>query len=884
MNCKACGSDNLAGARLCANCGSTLIARCPVCGAEVQRQARFCSACGQALVPPETGGRSANLPSPGLSAGERKQVTILFGDFAGFTAFSDRLDPEDLRDHMAAIWASLDAIILAHGGTPEKHIGDAIMAVFGNRRSREEDPAEAVRAGLAMQAWLSKRKPAPGQSALRMRIGINTGLVVVAPEDTTGEFLATGDAVNLASRLQACAPVGGVLISRETYRHVFGFFDLQAMPLLPVKGKSEPVETYLILRAKARGLALQMRGIQGVAADMIGRRQELQRLEDDFKLVLRRRVPQITIVVAEAGIGKSRLLSEFHKKTELFPEFFRFFIGRANPEIASQPFALIRDLFSARFEIQESDPAALARDKFERGLTALLGLGAATDAGTRAELLPDIHFVGQLLGLDFSANPHLRDVLDDGEQIRQRAFRGFRRLFAAISQCPPTEHEPKCDGVLMILEDLHWADDESLQLIEHLIGEGQAMPLMILCSARPVFFERHPGWCGNLPGAARLNLEALSVAESNALVETILHQGREIPPALRELVTGATEGNPFYIEEMIKMLMDQKAILPQAGQWQFEPGQLAHTRIPATLTGVLQARLDGLAPAERWVLQCASVAGRVFWDGAVEHMGSVDHPARAAGEPCEETVSRNEISIALKDLQRKELVFGRASSAFAGSAEFTFKHELLRNVAYESLLKKSRRHYHGRFAEWLKEHCGDRLLEFAPLIASHFEQAARPLEAAGWHGKAGQQARLVYSPATAIVHFQKALQLLPQEGIPENARLKQQWEWQAGLAEALGAQARFAEALEAGQAVCQLAKQLSDPAAEARGWNDRAFLQERRGDYRASVECAEQAEALALRAAASGRAERIRALLIKGWAYYRLGDVPAVLDLGGTVL
>ncbi|MGA2247021.1 MAG: adenylate/guanylate cyclase domain-containing protein [Verrucomicrobiota bacterium] len=831
-----------------------------------------------------TGRRSANQHSPRQPAGERKQITILFGDFAGFTAFSERLDPEDLRNTMVTIWSNLDAIILAHGGTPEKHIGDAIMAVFGLRQSREEDPAEAVRAALAMQAWLTSGNSDHSSSGLRMRIGINTGLVVIGPGDHGGELLATGDAVNLASRLQESAPAGGVLISRETYRLVFGFFDVQRMPLQTVKGKSEPVETYLILRAKARGVALQMRGIQGVGTEMIGRQQQLERLQNDFRRVLHRRAPQITIVVGEAGIGKSRLLSEFHKKTELFPEFFRLFIGRASTEIATQPFALIRDLFCARFEIQESDPAALARDKFERGLTGLLERGTETQTGTRETWLQDIHFMGQILGLEFSASPQLRDVLDAAEQIRQRAFHGFGRLFEAMSQCPATEHDPECRGVLVVVEDLHWCDDASLELIEHLIRNCEAVPLMILCSARPSFFERHPGWCGDLPNAIRLNLDGLSVSESNALVESVLRNAGEIPARLRELATEGTDGNPFYIEETIKMLMDQRVILPQAGQWEIEIGRLDRTRIPSTLTGVLQARLDGLSPAERWVLQCASVAGRVFWDGAVEQMGAGDRRNQVGSPALEGAISRNEILSALDDLQRKELVFGRASSAFADAAEFTFKHELLRNVAYESLLKKSRRHYHACFAEWLKDHCGDRIREFAPVIANHFEQASQLAEAAEWHGHAGQQARLGYSPATAIAHFKKALQLLPKEGMQESALLKQQLEWQAGLVETLVAQARFAEAQETSQVVCELAKRLSDPAVEAHAWNDMAFLHERRGDNRASIKCAEQAEGLALEAAASGRAERIRALLIKGWAFYRLGNVSAVLELGSKVL
>ena len=819
------------------------------------------------------------LPLPG----ERKQVTVLFADFSGYTAFSARLDPEDLRDNMSSIWASLDAIIVAHGGTPEKHIGDAVMAVFGGRRSREEDPAEAVHAALAMQAWLQGR-PAASQVALQMRIGIHTGLAVVGPAEQAGEFLATGDTVNLAKRLEESAPVGGVLISRETYHLVFGMFDAQALPLLTVRGKPEPVESFLIVRAKSRGLAMQMRGIQGVETVMIGRQLELERLQEAFRLVLLTRIPQTIIVVGEAGMGKSRLFFEFQKQTELLPQYFRFFCGRATTEIAGLPFALIRDLFSLRFEILESDSAAVARDKLEQGLAGLLGRQAATGSVVRDDLMADIHFTGQLLGLDFSASPHLREFIEDTRQIRPQAFLGFSRLLQAISQCPPSENEPQYSGVLIVLEDLQWCDDGSLEMIEYLIRHCKDIPLMILCSARPAFFERRPDWCKDLSMVSRQNLEALSVSESNALVESILHQAREIPPALREIVTEGADGNPYFIEELIKMLMDQRVILPEPDRWQIETARLASARVPHTLTGVLQARLDGLSAAERWVLQRASVVGRVFWDSAVEQMGAADVPHGGAGAPSGVVISQETILNALQDLRRKGLIFRRESSAFAGAGEYGFKHELLRSVAYESLLKKSRRQHHARFAEWLKARCGDRLREFAPLIARHFELAGRLAEAAEWHGQAGQQARLRYSPATAIIHFKKALQLLPVAGPPDQALLKQHLTWQQGLVESLGAQGCFAEALEASQVARSLAQQLSDPVAEARAWNDTAFLHERRADNRASVECAEKAEILALQAALPGRGERIRALLIKAWAFYRLGDASGVLYLSGKLL
>jgi class 3 adenylate cyclase/tetratricopeptide (TPR) repeat protein len=819
-----------------------------------------------------------------MPAGERRQVSILFADFSEFTSFSSRLDPEDLRDTLNSIWAALDGIITSHGGIPEKHSGDAIMAVYGGWRSREEDPAEAVRAALAMHVWLKSRKSEIGRPALQMRIGIHTGVVVVGPAGQSGEFLATGDAVNLASRLEQNAPVGGVLISRETYSQVYGFFDAQAQPPLMVKGKTEPVETYLILRAKPRGLALQLRGIEGVETEMVGRERELDQLRRRFEQVVHRRQTQVLMVVGEGGMGKSRLLREFQKWTDLLPEYFRLFCGRASLETASLPFSLIGNLFAARFEIQESDSADVARDKFERGLAGLLDAGAGTDARAGQEVTADIHFAGQLLGLDFSASSHLREILGDAEQIRQRAFHGVVRLFTAMTRGTATDQLSRISAVRLVVEDLHWGDGGSLDLIEHLARNCQDMPLMILCSARPAFFDRRPNWCEGLPNVTRLDLEPLSPSESGAMLKTILSKAPEIPPALTELVTEGAEGNPFFIEEMIKMLMDQQVILAQPEAWRVELGRLRVARIPSTLTGVLQARLDGLSPAERIVIQRASVVGRVFWDTAVAQMSVPVGRPGGPGSLFDCVLNEREISAALGSLRRKGLVFRREASAFAGAEEYMFKHELLRNVAYESLLKKTRREHHARIAEWLRDHSGGRTHEFAGLVAVHFEKAARLAEAAEWHGRAGQQARLGYAPAIASEHFQKALQLPPPDGAREGELEEKQLEWHEGLVETLGAQARFSEALESCANMRQVAQRLADASAEVRAWNGMAFLHERLGDNRASIECAEQAEKLASPSSEAGRAERVRALHFKGWAFYRLGDSHAVMTLGEQTL
>jgi predicted ATPase len=717
-----------------------------------------------------------------------------------------------------------------------------------------------------------------------MRIGIHTGLVVLGPLGRTGEFAATGDTVNVANRLQESAPVGGVLISHETYRHVYGSFDVQNQPPLTLKGKAEPFQTYSVLRARPRSLARTLRGVEGLGTEMIGRESELGRLQSAFQELMEEREVQLLTIVGEAGIGKSRLLMEFQKWLEALPERIRFFHGRATEEMGGLPFALIRDVFASRFDIQESDPPAVAREKLQNGILNLQG--ASTDAPIPSieEYLFQAHFIGQLLGLDFSGSPYLRDLLHDREQIRQRAFHYMQQFFTALTERPASAALAEdTKATVLVLEDIHLSDDGSLDLIADLARNCQAAPLMIVSLARLTLFERRPAWGEGLTAHTRMDLEPLSRRDSRKLVETLLHKAPKIPRALRDLIVDSAEGNPFYIEEMIKMLIDRRVILTEGDEWRIEPRELAAAQVPSTLTGVLQARLDSLTPIERAVLQRASVVGRVFWDTAIDRLSCPDETA-AAAPARETTLEKREVQEALAALRHKQLVFRRECSSFAGSVEYTFKHELLRSVTYESVLKKLRRGHHARVAEWLIAQSGERIGEYSGLVAAHFEQAGRIVEAADWYGRAGRQARMAHAPLTAIESFRKALELSPAQ--KENSRELEakRLEWHEGLGETLGAQARFSEAAKAFEHMRRLAENLGDAIAQARALNGMAYLHERQGENRASIQKAERAEELARNAGEAGRGVQIRALYLKGWAHYRIGESPAVLKLAEQTL
>ena len=963
MFCPVCGAENQAHTRLCIRCGGPLADKCPHCSASVHSGARFCSNCGKPIDVPGSPAPAGNLTAPSLTQGERRQVTVLFADFAGFTEFAYNRDAEDVRDYMNSLWERMDAIIAAHGGVTEKHIGDAVMAVFGVKHAREEDPAQAVRAALAMQAALGSptKAPAPGRSGvqrgeqaasaskaempgssspdssspspvspaanLQLRIGIHTGMVVLGPLGPAGELTVAGDTVNLASRLEQSAPVGGILISHDTYRHVYGLFELQPQPLLQVKGRPEPAQTYLVPNAKPRTVASQLRDVEGVPTEMVGRKNELKRLQELFDDTLAQQKLRIALVVGEAGIGKSCLRREFMKWMDSLPQMVRLFTGRATPQTPGLHFSLIRDVFFARFDILESDPHNVARQKLISGLLQLApGFAtpharsdeqAARASGHNQPHSINIALIGQLLGLDFSADTELKSILNDPEEFRHRAFEAVSAFFAQVSSGPPQQHKSQeaeagtpSRARFLVLEDLHWSDDGSLELLRHLIRSCKDVPLMIVCLARPDLFERHPHWVEKLPLYTRLDLSPLSRNESLTLVKTLLHKLPQLPQALVELIVSGAEGIPFYIEEIVKMLIDQKVIIPAtdqaagqtadpSGQWQVLPERLAAAQVPPTLTGVLQARLDGLNPFERSVLQRASVIGRVFWDDAVQALG-VPHdsnlqapqppqaPTSSSSAPLEEKPVKRRLLLppsllpALDSLCRKELILRLENSSFAGATEYAFKHELLRNVTYESLLKKARREYHGQVADWLIENSRERISEYTGLVAMHLEHARRPAEAADWYARAGQQARAGFAPATAIGHFRKALALSTEAETPQSPLTR--LDWLDGLGETLAAQARFAEGFDTYQAMANLASQTGNTVAQARAANGNAYLHERSGDYRASIAAAERAEYLARSAGSPGLLEQIKALHLKGWAFYRLGDATAVLSLADQTL
>ena len=802
---------------------------------------------------------------------QRKLVTVLFADMAGFTATAETMDPEDVRDVIRAYFGRLSAAITRHGGWIEKFIGDAVMAIFGIPTANERDPEHAIRAALDMHqslADLNAELERERGIRLAMRIGINTGPVVVSfLGGRQGEdFAVVGDTVNLASRLEHAAPVGGILISHATHRHVRGLFDFQPLPPLAVKGKAEPIQVYEVRGALPRTFETLGRGVQGIETPLIGRDGELAALQEALRATREQRHARVVTIVGEAGVGKSRLLEELLEWGSRERDQVWLFRGRAGQEPGRRPYALIRDLFEFRFQIQDSDRAAEARQKLEQGIVSFMGAGGAERAP----------FIGHLLGFDFSASPQLQGILDNARQLRDRAFLYLAQFFAAAAEAHP---------VLICLEDIHWADDSSIEVLEYLTRACEQLPMLFIILTRPALFERRPAWGGESPAHTRLVLRPLNEAESRHLVAEILRQVRHTPAELVDLVIGRSEGNPFYLEELIKMLIEDGVIVIDPQGWRVEVGRLAETRVPPTLTGVLQARIDALPPEERATLQRASVIGRVFWDAAAERLASDGRAGRSAQRDLRATRDIASIMRTLRELEAlraKGLTLLRPASSFAGTQEYMFKHALLHQVTYDSVLKRQRRQYHTQAGEWLIERSGERVGEYAGLIGEHFERADERDRAADWYARAARQAQALYAPDVALEYFRRVLALLSEGDGGDVAEAMRRAAAYEGLGEMLLWQGRYSEAAAGFTAMRAAAELAGDAVAQARAWYGLAEVRERQNDHAAALESAGQVERIAQ--AVGAQTELAMALLLQGWCLFQLGKTQAALGLGEAVL
>ncbi len=664
---------------------------CPVCGRESEEGFRFCPGCGAAL----------EEASPARSATERKVVSVLFCDVVGFTSSSESTDPEDVQARMQPYYARLRKEIEAYGGTVEKFIGDAVMAVFGVPVAHEDDPERAVRAGLRILEAIADLNEADPRLELQVRVGINTGEVVVSQGSTApGEAKVHGDAVNTAARIQGAAPVGAVAVGVETYRATDRVFVYEELPAFEAKGKSDPVLLWRPHEARAR---FGSDVIRSLTTPLVGRETDLALLRSLFDKTARDCEVQLVTVVGEPGVGKSRLVAELFAYVEERPELVTWRQGRCLPYGDGITFWALGEVVKAHAGIYESDSAEQATAK----LDALLA-DSAEQAWLRARLLP-------LLGVESGQPPS-----------REESFTAWRRFLEAIAERGP---------LVLIVEDIHWADEALLAFLEHLADWAQGVPLLVLCTARPELYERHAAWGSGLANQTAIRLSPLSDTDTARLISALLEQA-VLPAETQQLLLERAGGNPLYAEEFVRMLRDRELL--------DEHGRLLDSDVffPDSIQSLIAARLDTLAADRKSLLQDASVLGKVFWAGAVVAMGER---------------SPHDVELALHELARKELVRASRQSSMEGESEYGFWHLLVRDVAYQQIPREARASKHVDAARWLEARAADRVEDLADVLVHHYERAMELLRAIGRDADAdallattGRYLRLAAERATVL--------------------------------------------------------------------------------------------------------------------------------------
>jgi class 3 adenylate cyclase/tetratricopeptide (TPR) repeat protein len=785
---------------------------CPACGHKNADGARFCSSCGARLE---------NALEPARE--ERKVVTVLFADLVGFTSRAEQMDPEDVRAVLEPYHARLREELEQRGGTVEKFIGDAVMALFGAPTAHEDDPERGVRAALAIRDWIRE------EGDLQLRIGITTGeaLVALGARPTEGEGMASGDVVNTAARLQSAAPANGILVDETTLSATGQAISYAEHDPIEAKGKAEPVPVWEVVEARSRfGVDVGRAG----GALLVGREKELDLLRSTLERVTQEQSPQLVTLVGVPGIGKSRLVSELFGAIDAVPELVYWRQGRCLPYGEGVTYWALSEMVKAHAGILETDTEEQAQQKLQEVVAELIEDASDTD-WVEAHLRP-------LIGL--------AEESQSGADRQAESFAAWRRFFEALAERGP---------LILVFEDLHWADDSLLDFIDHLVDWATGVPLLVVCTARPELLARRAGWGGGKPNAATISLSPLSADETARLVHALLERA-VLPAEVQATLIERAGGNPLYAEEFARMV--------ELGN---DDG--TEIRLPASVQGIIAARLDAVPLEEKLLLQDAAVVGKVFWLGAVDWIGQLD---------------RTQTEQVLHRLERKEFVRRERRSSVGGESQYLFRHLLVRDVAYSQIPRGARAQKHRVAAAWI-ESLG-RPDDHAEMLAHHYLTALELDKAAGVEThelaerarmrllEAGDRAYALSAFPAAMRFYAAALDLWPPDD-PERPQLLLR----------LG---RVAVRTQSGSAVDVLREARDDllgggdleDAAEAEELLSQHFWL--LGERDRSFECLDRAVALVQDRPTSVRKAHVVASLSR--FQMLAGDTEATIRLGGQAL
>jgi class 3 adenylate cyclase/tetratricopeptide (TPR) repeat protein len=715
MECPSCGTENRVEAKYCGSCGITLARTCAACGTANDPGMRFCIECGTLIEEGSSAPPASSIePSPTPSA-ERRLVSVLFVDLVGFTAASETRDPEDTRDLLSRYFETARTIIERYGGTIEKFIGDAVMAVWGAPIAQEDDAERAVRAALDLVQAVPQLDP-----ALTARAGVLTGEAAVTI-GAEGQGMVAGDLINTASRIQSEAEPGTVLVGDSTRRASEAAVSYGEAGFHELKGKAEPVALYPAVRVVA-ARAGEGRSA-GLEAPFVGRDRELRLLKDLFHATAADRRAHLLAVVGIAGIGKSRLAWEFEKYADGLVEAFYWHRGRCLAYGDGVAYWALAEMIRSRAGIAESDDESSALRKLREAIGEHVH-----DPSEREWIEPRLQ---QLLGL-----------VERTTSDRDDLFSAWRRFFECLAET---------GTVALVFEDLHWADSGLVAFVEHLLDWSRDLPIFVLALARPELADRHPGFLSSARSATTVTLDPLSDEAMDDLLRGLVPG---LPDDAHATIRSRADGIPLYAVETVRMLLD-RGLLAAAGNQYRLTGSLDSLEVPETLHALIAARLDGLAPEERRLLERAAVLGKTFSARGLSALAGVDD---SAVEPV------------LASLSRKELLAIDTDPRSPERGNYGFVQALVQRIAYETLARPERRSLHLAAATFLAESGGFDPDEIAEVIATHYRdayEAAPNAEDADnvrrlaleWLRRAGERAAALAATEDARRAFETATEL-----------------------------------------------------------------------------------------------------------------------------
>jgi len=675
--------------------------KCPKCQFDNPEGAKFCNECGH------------KFGEELATEGERKQVTVLFSDLSGYTAMSERLDPEEVKNIISRIFGEIAQVVVKYDGSIEKFIGDAVVALFGVPKAHEDDPVRALRAAREIHEIvdaMSHQFESKVGKPLSMHTGINTGLVVTGEVTMEkGTLGITGDTVNVASRLSGLAKPGEILVGEDTYRQAEGLFNFTPLTPVSVKGKAEPIRACRVLSPKEE--PTKTHRLSGLRAELIGRKVEMSQLKEAAQRLLEGK-GTIFFITGDAGTGKSRLVEEFKATLDLNRIQWRE--GHSYAYASNIPYFPLMDLLSRAWQIEEGDSLDRLKQKIEAGITNLMGDGK--------DVIP---FIGSLYSIKY---PEIENI--SPEYWKMKLHESIQSIVSALTRRAPA---------VICLEDLHWTDLSSIELLRTIFLKFN-YPALFLCVSRPqfsLFTSQQLSGIGKFYYETRL--QDLSPTEAQGMVESLL-MTETIPAELRNFILRKAEGNPFYLEEVINSLIETETLIEKDNTWVLT-SPLTDTDIPSTIQGVISARLDRLEKETKRILQEASVIGRVFLYEILKRI----------------TELKEQIDRSLQGLERLDLIRTRTLDP---DLEYIFKHALIQEVVYNGLLKKERQVIHEKIANVMEELFRERLPEFYETLAYHYKQGQSYLKAVDYLMKAGEKCFERYTVEESHQYYKEAFDIL----------------------------------------------------------------------------------------------------------------------------